>query len=535
MFDNLRTIIDGFTGKLKDAPTLRKWFWVFVAAQLFTLIVLWYNAFMSLNFYQKMLERFADLHGDFLPYLVTISIALIAYFLISSITATSLDYFAGRKYKTEGHEPMFIAAIIGLIALLFLDIYANLQGVDFVSYKTTTAVMANPLDNLGAEFEARRTNAKETYEPQIQKLESQIAVIKDTRKASQPGHNRHCKSTCPYKPGTGAVHWNGAITPFGSRLIAEFQDKIEGIESEYKAELAAIRSEQATKTEAAKDDYHRDKSRFDLAITDKQSGHRKLVYFAYALAILLSFVSNHYSDRAVAAIHPEREAELMAAHETRKDRQTALTAAHRARYQQGNADTMKVMQQILAQMDQTGYTPMPQQGDPMSKPDKDQIGFRQMKPEELKPRELNHPGIGQSEESDKLTESEQRLLDIWEKIEQKLDQLEQRQSKQESPGKISDPSRENIDYISDPPLHVQYFKKEIELGNSHPAFSKILQPDTYRDIDTKKYERFLKAARKSLKAKGRYVKAQIAREAGISTRSAFKYFKRALESGDLKG
>ncbi|MEL6256035.1 MAG: hypothetical protein AAFR87_28780 [Bacteroidota bacterium] len=534
MFDNITTIIDGFSGKLKDAPTLRKWFWVFVAAQLFTLIVLWYNSFMSLNFYQKMLERFADMHGDFLPYLVTMSIALIAYFLISSITATILDYIAERKYKTEGHEPMFIAAIIGLIALLFLDIYANLQGVDFVSYETTTAVMANPLDNLGAEFEARRTNAKETYEPQIQKLEAQIAAIKDTRKASQPGHNRSCKSTCPYKPGTGAVHWNGAITPFGSRFIAELQGKIEGIESEYKAELAAIRTEQAAKTEAAKDDYHRDKSRFDLAVTDKQSGHRKLVYFAYALAILLSFVSNHYSDRAVAAIHPEREAELMAAHETRQDRQTALTAAHRARYQQGNADTMKVMQQILAQMDQSGHTSMPQQSDPISKPYIDQIGFRQMKPEELKPRELNHPGIGLSEDRYKLAESEQRLLDIWRSIEERLDKLEHGESGSKSPGEFPNEFREHFDYTSDPASHVQYYKKEIDLGNTHPKFSKLLQPDSYRDIDPKKYQSFLKCAKKSLGIKGRYIKSQIAREAGISRKSVTKYFKRALESGDLQ-
>ena len=78
MFDNIKTIIAGFTGKLQNEPTLRKWFWVFVTAQLFTLIVLWYNAFMSLNFYRQMLSKFADMQGDFLPYLVTISIALIA-------------------------------------------------------------------------------------------------------------------------------------------------------------------------------------------------------------------------------------------------------------------------------------------------------------------------------------------------------------------------------------------------------------------------------------------------------------------------
>ena len=350
MFDNFKTIIAGFTGKLKSEPTLRKWFWVFVAAQIFTLIVLGYNAFMSLNFYRQMLERFADMQGDFLPYLVTVSIALIAFFLIASITATILDYIASRHYKTKGHEPMFVAAIIGLIALLCLDIYANLQGVDFVAYDTTTEVMQNPLDNIEAEYQVRRENAEQEYKPTIAKHEKVIAQIRDLKKASLPGHNQQCKTICPYKIGTGAVHWNGSITPFGHRLIAEYQSKIESLEAEYNAELAAIRQAEITKRETAKDDYARDKSRFDLSVQTKQTGHRKLVYFAYGIAFLLSFVSNHYSDRAEFAIHPDKEAEYIAAHETRKDRQEAMTAARRAQYQYGNEQTQQVLQSILSQI-----------------------------------------------------------------------------------------------------------------------------------------------------------------------------------------
>ncbi|MCB0851232.1 MAG: DUF308 domain-containing protein, partial [Bacteroidetes bacterium] len=350
MFDNIKTIIDGFTGKLKNEPTLRKWFWVFLAAQLFTLIVLGYNSFMSLNFYRQMLDRFADMQGDFLPYLVTVSIALIAFFLIASITGTILDYIGGRSYKTKGHEPMFISAIIGLVGLLALDIYANLQGVDFVAYDTTKEVMANPLDNIEAEYQVRRENAEKEYKPQIGKYENLIAQIKDTGKASEPGHNQKCKTICPYKLGTGSVHWDGSITRYGHKLIEEYQSKIDNLESEYNKELAAIREAETTKREAAKDDYSRDKSRFDLTVTTKQSGHRKMVYFAYGIAILLSFVSNHYTDRAQFAIHPDREAELIAAYETRKDRQNAMTAARRAQYQYGNEETQKILASIIAQI-----------------------------------------------------------------------------------------------------------------------------------------------------------------------------------------
>lgn len=368
MFDNLKTIIAGFTGKLKDEPTLRKWFWVFVAAQLFTLIVLWYNSFMSLNFYRQMLEKFADMQGDFLPYLVTISIALIAFFLIASITATILDYIGGRKYKTNGHEPMFIAAIIGLVALLSLDIYANLQGVDFVAYDTTEEVMQNPLDNIEAEFQVRRRNIDQEYKPLIIKHEAVIAQIRDLKKAGEPGHNQKCKTVCPYKIGTGAVHWNGHISRFGHQLIAEYQAKIDELERAYRADLASVRESETARRETAKDDYARDKNRFDVSVSSKLSGHRKLVYFAYLIAILLSFISNHYSDRAEFAISPDREAELIAAFETKRARQEAMTAARRAQYQYGNQETKQILEEILSQIK-------------IGKPEKGsgRIGFQQLR------------------------------------------------------------------------------------------------------------------------------------------------------------
>lgn len=526
MFDNIKTIIAGFSGKLKEAPTLRKWFWVFVAAQLFTLIVLWYNSFMSLNFYQKMLERFADMQGDFLPYLVTISIALIAYFLISSITATILDYIAGRKYKTEGHEPMFISAIIGLIALLFLDIYANLQGVDFVAVQTTTEVMVNPLDNLGAEFKARRKNAEEAYLPRIQKLEGQIIQIKDSQKASEPGHNKVCKNLCPYKKGTGAVHWNGIITPFGHKLIESFHQKIESLEKEYNAELAAIRQEQAHKTEVARDDYTRDKSRFDLAVGDKQNGHRKLVYFAYALAILLSFVSNHYSDRALFVVYPDKEAELIAAFETREERFKSLKAAQRAKFQYGNEHTQQLMQEILAQMNPQGQVVDEER----------KIGFR---------HNLISPKSHKRTEPPGREDQEEKLLRIWKEIEERLEKLEQEKSDQHTAQSSAQSEQKFNNSIDQKTVqrsaqkspgflsNKEHWQKEIELSNAHPEYTRKVQPDIYRGIDQQKYRKFVRIAKKVLGEQGTYNKSLIARKVPMSRNTVSRYLNVAFEKGDL--
>lgn len=330
MFDNIITIKEAFTGKLKNEPTLRKWFWVFLSALIFSIVVLGYNSYMSLNFYRKMLERFADMQSSFLPLLVTVVIAVVAYFLISGITGTILDYMAGREYKTKGHEPLFIFSILGLVGLLSLDIYANLQGVDFVAYDTTTEVMANPLDNIEQKFTTEIENTKEEYRVKRERIESKLKLLNRTDVHS----SNDCVRECPKHPG-GASHWKGNLTDFGKKMIAQYKTDLDALEDQETKALADIRANKTRTYTAAEDDYNRDKGRFDMSVETKQTGHRKMVWFAYGLAIVLSFVCNHYSDRSQAAIHPDREAELIADFESRKERQDAITEATRTRVQLG--------------------------------------------------------------------------------------------------------------------------------------------------------------------------------------------------------
>lgn len=484
MFDQLTVISAALTGKLREAPTLRKWFWVFLGAIVFALLVLSYNSFMSLNFYQEMLERFTSWDNSFLPITVTVIIAILAYFLISSVTATLLDYIAGRKYKTDGHEPMFYAAIIGLVALLALDIYANLQGVDFVAFETTEEVMDNPLDNISASFDARRTSIHEQFKPRISDLENKIARIRDMKKAAKAGHNQVCKSQCPYQLGTGAVHWDGAITKYGHRLIKQLETQKTAIASSYQGELSSIRETETDQRETAKDDYSRDKARYDLNVHTKQSGHRKLVYFAYALAFLLTIIINHYSDQAILAIYPNREAELIAAYETKADRVSAMTAAQKAKYQFGNEQTTQMLQQLLSLLNEKDHPPLPYR--------ESNIGFQS--PDK---------SGGQS-------------------------RVPKKNRGHESPGKMGEKSQSRGVKVD------RMYQTEIDVSKDHPKFSTFLQPDVYRGIDEKKYLQFIKIAQQVKANYGRYVKWRIADLTSFSKNTVTKYMKVALEREDLE-
>ena len=310
MFDQITVTLAALSGKLKGAATLRKYFWAFLAAIGFAVVILSYNAFMSLNYYRQMLERFTPWSGDGLAVFVTISIAVIAYFLISSITGTILDFVAGREEKTEGHLPMFVAVVIALVLILFLDVSANLKGVDYVSITSTKAAMENPIPGIIDRHDNRLKDAEARYEKELSENRAGIAAIK--KYAGEAGHKCNqvgCEKGI-HKGKTGAAHWAGAITPYGLAVIAKYQAVIDQVSEEKGRELAAIRGDKKADIDAATNDYQRDAGRYDSTIADKQTGHTNLVWFAYGLAFLLCVFTNHYADRALIHINGEPEPRL---------------------------------------------------------------------------------------------------------------------------------------------------------------------------------------------------------------------------------
>ncbi|MEL6672597.1 MAG: hypothetical protein AAFR61_10415 [Bacteroidota bacterium] len=258
MFDQFRVILLAFTGKLKHAPTIRRYFWAYLAGIMMALIILAYNAFMSLNFYRVILERFTPWESWFLPVLTTGSIAITVYLLMSSITGTILDYLARREYKTKGHEPMFVAVILVLVGFLCLDIYANLKGVDHVAVLTTKAVKNNESLTVYDKLQATISEKENTL--------NQLTSCK-------------LKGYC----------WKGHITKDGRTYQQALMRDIE-----------ALRAQQQVLVQSAISAHTNDEKRFLNEVSHKQTSHIRLVWFAYPIAFLICFIIQHYVDRALA-------------------------------------------------------------------------------------------------------------------------------------------------------------------------------------------------------------------------------------------
>ena len=270
MFDQFTVIIHAFTGKLKTAPTLRKYFWVFLSGGIMALIILSYNAFMSLNFYRQLLERFTPWDSLFLPFLTTVAIAITVYLLMSSITGTILDYISGRDSKTKGHEPMFIATLLLLVGFLCLDIYANLKGVNYASKIFTKEVVAN-----------NSTDVFASVNTQIAKQEN---ILNKLLSGGFGGYGWWQDKQ---------YHLNNSGKRFQRSMLADIQQ---------------LREQQQMLVSAAIDTHEADQKRFQSEVMVKRSSHIKLVWFAYPLAFLICFIIQHYIEKALEHIQGETHA-----------------------------------------------------------------------------------------------------------------------------------------------------------------------------------------------------------------------------------
>lgn len=257
MFDQFRVIVLAFTGKLKTSPTLRRYFWVYLAGMFMAMIILLYNAFMSLNFYREILDRFTPWSSWFFPVLTTFGIAMMVYLLISSLTGTILDYIARREEKTKGHEPMFIAVVLLLVGFLALDVYANLRGTAYVAENSTEAITENRSESLYDKLQAE-INEKEAT------LSELLAC----------GINGYC--------------WKKHLTEDGRTFQRDLTSDISKLREEQKALMASA--------EAV---YMADEKRYATEVIDKKQNHIRLVWFAYPIAILISLIVQHYVDRAL--------------------------------------------------------------------------------------------------------------------------------------------------------------------------------------------------------------------------------------------
>ncbi|WNJ21561.1 hypothetical protein [Pontibacter sp. G13] len=265
MFDQFKAILYAFSGKFKGHNFLKKGFWFFVAGIMLAMVILTYNAFMSLQFYGDLLENLAGIRSEWIPYFVTVSIALAAYWGISFLAGSLLDMWHGRRHRVEEHIKVICFAGVFLILLVALDVYANLNGVKVAAALATVPQAAD-----------RTTEIIDRYDGQVANLQQEIRDIQSCK----------IKGYC----------WRGAVIKEGRQRIASIQQEINGLRRQQEA--------QRTHAERAHENDH---ERFVMERSEKEDAHTSLVFFAYPLALLLCLFTGHYADRAIAYVEGEEE------------------------------------------------------------------------------------------------------------------------------------------------------------------------------------------------------------------------------------
>ncbi|MEO1419172.1 MAG: hypothetical protein AAFW00_28220 [Bacteroidota bacterium] len=256
MLNQVQTLFLTLKYQFRTDGILKQYFWVFLASLGMAWLLLSYNAYMSLHFYSTLFEEFFGIHSPFLVRFIAIFLALTIYFFISAWIGSLLRFF--MKEKNNGELFLFTALTVALLALITLDVYANLQGVEKVSHLTTT------------------TTPESQSEATFIRLQKEIST-KDSLLTQL--------ITCQIQ----GYCCRGRLTNAG---IA-FQQTLS-------ADLAILRSQQTIFTQEARKSYQELQTDSQKAVARKVITHTGIIWAAYPMTLVLCLIIQLYKYRVLA-------------------------------------------------------------------------------------------------------------------------------------------------------------------------------------------------------------------------------------------
>ena len=118
MFDNIKTLVAYWSGKVKDNRTLSRKAWVFHACILLILVCLSYSAFISMNAYEDAISDFFGTGSRSIAIVVTLVIAGTAGALIQTFSGiVSWTTYTGEVRQNRGrnsNQYLYFYWVVGL-------------------------------------------------------------------------------------------------------------------------------------------------------------------------------------------------------------------------------------------------------------------------------------------------------------------------------------------------------------------------------------------------------------------------------------
>lgn len=137
MFDFFRVNALALSGGIKSMPRHRKFFWLYLISNIFSFALLLFDALISRKFYSAVLN---PIFGNYAGVAASVVFALMAYFCISSLCSTVLDYMKKREDRTMGAKYEFWPMSIFLILLMCFSLFANYQASKEAASQVADAV-----------------------------------------------------------------------------------------------------------------------------------------------------------------------------------------------------------------------------------------------------------------------------------------------------------------------------------------------------------------------------------------------------------
>lgn len=267
MFDFFKVNALALSGGIRSMPRHRKFFWLYLISNIFSFSLLLFDALISRKFYSAVLN---PIFGNYAGVVASVVFALMAYFCISSLCSTSLDYMKKKEERTIGAKYEFWPMAIFLFLLMGFSLFAN--------YQASKEAASEVADMVRPDLVANQTAALEKYADErrlaVEKLDALLSG--DIRGYGWPDPD-------------GKFRLNSS----GKALERTLNEQIAAIDRKTdKLSTAAARQGESLTIEA------------NRIQSMSERGFTYIVFLAYPLCILLSLFSASYADAVISHNEP---------------------------------------------------------------------------------------------------------------------------------------------------------------------------------------------------------------------------------------
>ena len=295
MWSKLNVVWYGIQGKFKGYLPVENRFWLYLFGVFASFLVLLINGAISFKFYQiSVLEQAVGLEplpAQIGAAFLTFILAAAAWFLLGFLAWLLYCKLNSNKVGLLGISANYVLfALLGLVALVGLDIYANLKGVEDIVEEATVVHTDDPTAGVVSTYQSRLDKVSAKYEQKRKLYAQELQTIN-----SWTGKNHSCTKTgCFTKRVRGGAvqgsHWKGTLTALGSQRLEELKGQLFKLDDQEEKELAALDRDKSNVLNASMGAFNKDVKRYETQIRERNRTLKGYVFIAYIFSFIVEFL-----------------------------------------------------------------------------------------------------------------------------------------------------------------------------------------------------------------------------------------------------